>query len=467
MVRSSLTAGPSPARTLALDLLVRVRDPQAPGLDALLEDARRQRRYAAPDLALAREIAWGVCRKRRWLEVVLSRYLERPLPTAAFHVHFTLLMGLYQALYLDRIPAHTIADESVRLVGMVRTEVSYRKLVNAIMRRVLEAPKESHMPPESTPWPVLHSVPDWLASEAGQVYRGAELREFFAASNQPAPLVLRSVANPVALPMAELAERLRMEALDTTGAVCEVTPGQLEPQSLHVRGRALAPEGLPLFTRGLLTAEDEGGQVVGSLAGPRAGDRILDLCASPGGKSAHLADLTGRAFERFIATDVSDRKLARLRETFARLGLADRVETRLSTDLGTDLEGTFDVVLVDAPCSGLGTLRRHPEIRWRRRPEDLRALAKLQGELLELGARFVRPGGRLIYSVCTFTMMETDEQADKFSAAHAGRFTPTGAPEGLPFDEARLRVAPGRWRTSPHRDGCDAFFVARWVRNPE
>jgi 16S rRNA (cytosine967-C5)-methyltransferase len=456
---------PSPARKFALTLLQSLRDAEAPGFDTRLDDARRTGGMSGQDVALSREIAFGVARQRRWLESVLDRYLHHPLPEQAHQVLDALLVGIYQAAFLDRVPAHTIVDETVKLVASVRTEVGYRSLANAIMRRVVKEQRADLQPTADTPWMTRHGVPDWLASEAGQLYRGDELVEFFAASNELAPLCLRATQLAHESSDEELEQLLRAEIADYTHSIPELVRSPLVPRSFSVRTRGLTPEHLPSFRRGLFTVEDEGGQVASYLAGVRPGMKVLDLCASPGGKTANLADLAGRKLERFVACDVSEQKLVRLRDTIKRLCLGEMIETRLSgTVTGEGFDGAFDLVLVDAPCSGLGTLRRHPEIRWKRSPRDLRALARQQQQLLEQGAALVSPGGTLVYSVCTFTKLETEGVVEKFVAAQEGRFALAEAPEGLPFDAARLAVGAGQWRTSPHRDGCDGFFVGRLRR---
>ncbi|CAN5333352.1 16S rRNA (cytosine(967)-C(5))-methyltransferase RsmB [soil metagenome] len=457
--------GVSPARRAALGMLVSSLSPKAPGMDQFLDDARRHSPLSSLDASLAQELAYGVSRQRRWLEIVLARYLDRPLPKQAVHVHEALLIGIYQAIFLDRVPAHTIVDEGVRLVGEARTEASYRGLVNAILRRVVAEDRAALLPAETDSWMLRHSVPEWLASEAGQIYRGGELVEFFAASNQSAPLNLRVVARADAPEASVLAERLRGEIVDVTHQTPDVEPGRFAPDCITVRGRGVSPDFLPSFRRGLVTAEDEAAQIVGWLCGAQPGMAILDLCASPGGKTSHLADLAERRPARLLATDVNEQKLARMRETLARLGLEKIVETALA---GTVTEEThrnaFDLVLVDAPCSALGILRRHPEVRWRRTTRDLRFLARTQSELLSKAAPLVKPAGHLMYSVCTFTRAETDQVVRGFLEANKD-FRMAAAPKGLPFDEKEFRVGEGTWRTSPHKHGCDAFFVARFERD--
>lgn len=456
---------PSPARSTALAMLARAQGPHAQAMEATLEQDRRRGALSPLDASLAQEIARGVCRQRRWLETILDRYLRHPLPRGAHRVKDAILTGLYQHLYLDRIPPHTVVDETVRLVGVARTEASYRSLANAIMRRVVSEPKETLLPGEDVPWPVRLSVPDWLASEGGKVYPGGEAREFFAACNEPAHLTLRAVGQHGKPSLEVLEERLRGEIVDLTHAVPEIERGRFLQDCLILKSRGLSPEFLPSFRSGLVTVEDEGAQLAGCLAGAEPGMRILDLCASPGGKTAHLADLAGRQAARLVASDVSQGKLNRLQETLQRLGLADSTEMALAADvLKREEDGSFDLVLVDAPCSGLGTLRRHPEARWRGSPGDIRRLAHVQQQLLHDAARLVAPGGILAYTVCTFTLQETDQVADKFLETQAGAFNPAPAPEGLAFDESALRTAPGRWRTATHRDGCDTFFIARFQR---
>ncbi len=463
--KSTASRAAAPARTLALAMLKEVRNPRGRGMDAVLEHARRSGQIGAQDVALAREIAYGVCRRRRWLEEILARYVHRPLPSGAVRVHEALLCGIFQAIYLHRIPPHSIVDETVRLTGQVRTEAGYRRLANAVMRRIVETPRAELLPGPDVSWPVRESMPDWLASEAGQVLPTNELHQFFAALNEQAPLSLRITRPAAESPEVPIEERLRGEVVDLTHALPEIAPGRFLPECLHVRARGLSPEYLPLFQRGFVTAEDEGAQFAGWLAGPRPGMSVLDLCASPGGKTAHLLDLMDRRPARFVATDVGEEKLDRLRETLDRLALRPLVETREVSTLPEHYEpATFDLVLVDAPCTGLGTLRRHPEIRWRRSPRQVRELAQTQAELLRQAATWVRPGGTILYSVCTFTVLETDRVIDEFLHENTPAFTPAEAPEALPFDTAPFSAGPGKWRTFTHRHACDTFYVAKLQR---
>lgn len=441
---------PNPARTLALRLIAEVAKPHGRSIEQLLETERRHHR--PDDAGLAREIAAGVCRRRLWLEHVLARFVERPFGPADHAAHDALLMGIYQAAYLDRIPAHTIVDETVELVGVRSPQL--RALSNAVMRKVVALSKEELLPAYEDSIELRFGLPGGLVEEIEHVLPNpAECEAFCASIEEPAPLCLRRVARPGVGPTDE--------ALREAGA----EPDTLIPGSFIVDSRSVSPTTIPGFADGFLTVEDTGGQIAGYLAGAKPGDRILDLCAAPGGKTAHLADVAERRAARIVACDISEKKLELLRSTLVRLGLEESVERRLSEDvLENELDGSFDLVLVDAPCSGLGTLRRHPEIRWRRDDEAITKLSATQSKLLEAAARLVAQGGTLVYSVCTFTKRETDDVADQFQRTLGKRFSPAMAPEGLPFDAARFSAGMGRWRTWSHRDGCDAFFVARWRR---
>lgn len=451
---------PSPSRSLALNLVGKAHSPEAPGLDQLLEEARLSGLYRSDDLALAREIALGVCRQRVYLETVLAGFLRHPLPDGAWRVRDALLVGIYQARFLDRIPAHSIVDETVRLVGSVRTEKTYRGLANAIMRRVVGEGAGDIPDPATLPWPTRYSIPDWLASAAGQVLPTTELEEFFAACNSQAPLNLRRVDASHVPPMEELVGRLKGELVDQLGRLVEIQPGHHLPDILLIDAPTLVPGRLPSFQAGHLTAEDEGAALVGWLAGAKPGMRILDLCAAPGGKTAQLVDLALRKPARMVATDVNTGKLDRLQQNLTRLQLGNLVETKLASDLDGESD-QFDLVLVDAPCSGLGTLRRHPEARWRRTGKQFRALVRTQREILEKAVGLLAPGGTLVYSVCTFNERECDGQAQWLGEKHPD-LRPLAAPENLPFDDAPFRSGEGRWRTFTHRHGCDSFFVTRW-----
>jgi 16S rRNA (cytosine967-C5)-methyltransferase len=449
----------SPARVAALHAQVRACQRRAPGLDVLVEEAAQRVRATPTDTALAREIAFAVARHRLWLEHLLAGRLERPLQDFAPAVHEALLAGLAQYLFLDRVPVHALVDETVRLAGAQSQGARLRGLVNAVMRRLTAQPREELLPPASTPWRLRLSIPQPCADEVAAALGEAGAEAFFGASNGTAPLCLR--VRPAA-PQG-LTERLHAEIAAVTGQRAALAQGRLVPGSVSVRARGLAPDRLSAFAEGLVTVEDEGAQAACLLAlGGERPARVLDLCAAPGGKSAHLADALG-ADARVTACDVAVPKLRRLEATLGRLGLSGRVEVRMSAEVLADAGARFDFVLVDAPCSGLGTLRRHPEIRHRRHAEDFENLARVQYDLLAQSAPRVAPGGVLAYTVCTVGHSETAGVVDRFLVLHP-EFIPAPIHESLPFDPAPLQCGPGQWRVLPQDWHCDGFFVARFRR---
>lgn len=455
----------SPARRAAMEVLRRARDPHAPGADALCEEVARRLELEARDGALAREIAFGVLRRRRWLEHVLARFVERPFGDAAPHAHEAILAGLFQLLFLDRVPAHAVVHDTVELVAQSPDGKRLRGLANAVLRRISSQERTTLLPGEEDDWRLAHSIPPHCEALLEDVLPDeGERARFFAASNEPAPLCLRP-SGAWKEGTDAFAARLESECL-AAGAGAP-RRGSLMREAWLSDERRLNPTALPLFREGLATVEDEGAQAALLLAlGNVRPRRVLDLCASPGGKTAHLCDLFPEA--EIVACDVSDAKRARLRETLERLGHLHRVQiadarTFVSEDPARE---AFDFVLVDAPCSGFGTLRRHPEVRYRRTAGDVGKLVALQRELLSTAAKTVAPGGVLALTVCTLTAGEGEQQAARFLLAHPDFDSEEAEPlEGaLSVSAEDLAIAPGVWRIWPQRHGCDGFTVVRFRR---
>lgn len=451
----------TPARRAAHTVLMRALEPDAPGADLLLEEALRRKEASPADAALAREILYGVLRRRRWLEKLLAGYVQQSLDEFAPAVHEALLIGIYQHAFMDRIPVHAIVDETVRLVAAQPKGDRFRALANAVMRRVTARPPEALRPPDGIDWRVRLSMPEETVAVLADALPAEEVEPFFAASNEPAPLCLRPAGEARRDPEAwrQRAEE-EARALDPQATA---RPGRLLPGCLLLEGRGLAPEKMPLFREGLAAVEDEGAQAAGVLAaaGLSGKIKVLDLCAAPGGKTSHLADLLPEA--EIVAADVSTEKLERLRANMKRLRLHERVRAVLAEQaLAEAKRGSFALVLVDAPCSGLGTMRRHPEIRYRRGRRQIAELAVKQETLLRKVAPLVAPGGRIAYTICTPTREEGDAVVQRFLAAEPA-FALDAPGEGEPMAELWHE---GLWRTWTHRHGCDSFTVARLVRRP-
>jgi 16S rRNA (cytosine967-C5)-methyltransferase len=389
------------ARELARRVLDRVAKGgwATPALDGELARSGLDER----DRRLASELVYGVLRQRARLDRALAAHAE--LGKTPPRVLTALRVAAYQLLFLDRVPSYAAVDDAV---GAVR-ELAGAKLAgfaNAVLRKVHDK-REPPLPAEPRErLAIEHSLPSWIVDELAAVVPEAELAARAAAFAEQPPLVAR-------------VNRLRT----TREALVELlAAGGVEARAIAGAPQALALEGLgdpsrnPSFLAGLWTVQDTGAQIVGQVAAPRPGQRVLDACAGVGGKSTHLAEL---ADDR-VAIDAADRsltKLGLLDETARRLGLSSiRTHACDLTDPAAPLADAYDLIVLDAPCSGLGVLRRHPDAKWRLQPGDVPRLAAVQSQLLDAVARRLAPGGSLIYSVCTFTRAEGPDQVAAFAA---------------------------------------------------
>ncbi|NLA11764.1 MAG: 16S rRNA (cytosine(967)-C(5))-methyltransferase RsmB [Firmicutes bacterium] len=408
-----------------------------------------------PERALARELATGTIRRLNTLDWSVGLFLKHPLAKLTPWIRNLLRMGAYQLLYLERIPPHAAVDEAVRLARRYGHR-GVAGLVNAVLRRLAKTPGKLPRPlPQGEPLEHLAlstSHPRWLVERWSRRFGPAEALLLGEANNLPPPLALRP--NGLRCPSpAFLIERLLAEGV----------PAELSPR---LPGAVLAKPGGPLselasYREGLFTVQGESSLLVAPLLQPQPGEHIVDLCSAPGGKSTHLAELMGDR-GRVTAVDRHPHRLALVERAAKRLGLT-AVKT-IAAD-GTRFDGSGlpppHRILVDAPCSGLGVIRRLPELKWRRRPEDLQRLARLQLSLLERAATLLRPGGRLLYSVCTTEPEETTAVADTFEAAHPS-LVPEPFPTPLLHGLERDPAEPGRLFLHPHRHRLDGFFIALW-----
>jgi len=396
------------------------------------------------DRALLRELVYGALRWRNRLDFALSRCLEKPPDRLPPPVREALRLGAYQLLFLDRVPAHAAVNASAGLAGAGPWE---RGLVNAVLRRLTPPAPPDELEERLVLW---ESHPRWLVRRWLAALGGEGARARCEADNAEGPLVLR--ANPLRTSPQALAARLAEDGMETA-------PGLADPECLRVISQESALTGTAAFAEGLFIVQDEASSLAARYAGARPGERVLDACAAPGGKTACLAWAAAPA-GRVVAGDVSSVRLARLRENCARIG-AD-VPAVVMDASRPSFGAAFDRVLVDAPCSGLGVLRRHPDARWRLREEDLAAHGRRQGEILRRAAEAVRPGGRLIYAVCTNEPEETGEVASGFEGPD---FVPEGAGQGDIPELRRFIGADGALRIRPEEaHGLDGFFAMRWRR---
>lgn len=445
------------ARAAAFEILQRV---ERGGYADRLLDAHLKR-WPAMDVrerGLLTELVYGTLRLRGRLDFALARFSRQPLARLEPDALLLLRLGAYQLLELDRVPAHAAVHATVELahrVGLGRVA----GLVNGTLRS-LERERAS------LAWPTAEdnlraylqhvcSLPGWLAKELLRQFPNSESRALAEALARPAPLTLR--VNTLRSDRASL-----LAALAEAGHTAR--PCRYAPEGIIIEQRG--PQPLPGDREGWYQVQDEASMLVAHLLAPRPGEQLLDGCAAPGGKTTHLAALTGNRAQ-ILALDKHPQRVALIDQGARRLG-CEGIAARCQ-DLTTPAEflvpESFDRILVDAPCSGLGVLRRNPESRWNRQPADIAALAAQQSGILDRVAPLLRRGGQLVYSVCTFTVAETDAVVSAFLASHAD-FSQQDLHGLLPAEWQELLTDNGCLRTTPHRhDGMDAFFAVSLVKD--
>lgn len=439
------------ARELATFVLFRVAEDGAYAsrvLDAELARARLDPR----DAALATEIVYGTLRTLPAMDAAYSGYLRRAPETLDPMVRATLRVACYQLLHLGRVPPHAIVDGAVGLVVHERGRI-LAGVVNAVLRKVAAT-----RPAEPKP-PTALVAPAWFGETLVASLGEARATNFLAARRLPPPIVLR-VEDETPRARDTLIARLVQAR---PGA--EIVPGAVSPRAVLVRGGG-DPRLLPGHEEGAFTVQEEGAQAVALAVGARPGERIADACAGHGGKTTLFARAVG-ANGHVTALDLYAEKLERIGPELARLHLpGSRLDTvTVDLSVGTaSLDGRFDRVLVDAPCTGLGTVHRRPEILLRVGPDDPARLAELQVQLLRNAAALVRPGGTLVYAVCSPTLEEGAGVVARITAElpslRAHREAPPLA--GItPDPDGMLRLGP--W-SEPSGQGLDVYQLFRWQR---
>ena len=450
---------PPTSRVLARDVLGRVERDGAYAGRALAAALDRAGELPPEERALATELVYGVLRRRTRLDRALDALATKGTGGLALEVRIALRMAAYQILFLDRIPAYAAVDDAVEACKQAGGR-GVAGFANALLRRLARAGEPPLPDPAADPGAYLETAigfPGWLSRTLLAELPPAQAVAFANASVAPAPVTLR--ANTTRIGRDALMARL---AAERPGA--SLAPAAVAPDAILARGLD-APAATEAWRAGLFAITDAGAQVVAELCGAAPGERILDACAGVGGKTAQLLALAGDRAQ-VDAVDISQPKLDEAARTLERLGL---VSASLSTaDLMrplTDPTPRYDRILLDAPCSGLGVLRRHPEVLLRRAPADLAVLAGQQLQMLGTVAPVVRPGGVLVYAVCTFDRQECEAVVAAFLKAHP-RFSPEpAAAAGGRVPWAAVADAAGAVgaaiRTWPQRDDADAFFAVR------
>jgi 16S rRNA (cytosine967-C5)-methyltransferase len=353
-----------------------------PTLDAELQRASASR----ADAALATQIVYGTLRSAPDLEAVLGRHVRRPLDVDDW-TRAALISAAYQLLHLERVPSHAVVNDTVELV---RTKRGRRLagFANAVLRKVAADRPEAPQPPSSV------AVPSWLGDALRSSIGAEHCADLLRVGREPPSIDLRA--------RADVRRDAIVESIMAARPDASVSKTSLSPYGLRVSG-AGDPRKLPGYEEGSFAVQEEGAQLIGLMLDPQPGERVLDACAGRGGKTAQLLEAVGEAGS-IVATDLHEHRLEQIRSELTRLRLDPGPLQTACVDWTVGqgpVEGEFDRVLVDAPCTGIGTLRRRPEILLRSGPEDAARMGEIQRRVLEKASSLVRPGGTLLYAVCS------------------------------------------------------------------
>jgi 16S rRNA (cytosine967-C5)-methyltransferase len=435
----------SPARRVAFNILRRVEEEGAYAATLLAASDAEMR---ADDRALAYELVLGVLRWQLWLDALIEHYAGRSSATLDAPVRRSLRLGLYQLRFLSRIPPSAVVNESVNLAYTARLR-SAASFINAVLRRAVREPQfdpASKVVDEIERLAIETSHPTWLIERWVKAFGREEAEKFAHANNEAPPVAFRIINH-------ENNDELLNELRDA-GAIVE--PSKIAPDAWRIQGAVASIQ--RQARAGKIYVQDEASQLVAHVLDALGGERVLDVCAAPGSKTTHIATINP-SLVQIVAGDLHLHRARTIVKTAARQGIKNLgVIVHDAEKALPFIEQSFDKVLVDAPCTGTGTLRRNPEIRWRISAPDIFDLAERQKRILRNAAQMVRRGGALIYSTCSVEPEENEEVVAQFLK------------ENEAFSLAPMNVAPdirnsdGTARTWPHKEGSDGFFIARFER---
>ncbi|MXZ00394.1 16S rRNA (cytosine(967)-C(5))-methyltransferase RsmB [Candidatus Poribacteria bacterium] len=454
------------ARKVALECLLTL-SRSSVSIASVVDSAFKRWKVAGRERRLINGLVYGVIRWQKQLDWVLDQFIHPRFQLDARHRNI-LRLGAFQLLHLDGVPAHAAIFETVQLATSHLRKGKGRKtagFINAVLRSVqregatLTYPQLETHPTEHIAFSL--SYPTWLVQRWLETRGVSWTLAFCRASNQIAPLALR--VNTLLTKREDVCQSLAANGIVATAS--EIAPdgiafGNRAMTAFDTAGEETLKD---ILNREDIYVQDESAMLVPYLLSPADAKFIVDLCASPGGKTTHLAHLMGNA-GKIVAVDVSAEKIDLLEKNCRRVG-ARNVETRVMDATKADLGfmRQADAVLIDAPCSGFGTLRRHPDIRWNKTLDQVRALSKIQYSLLKNAAQHIKPGGILVYSTCSIEPMENEGVVERFLTDYP-IWTVENAQQFLPEVPPSIITPQGFMQTFPHEHGIDGAFAARLRR---
>ena len=446
-------------RAICLDILNRV-DKTALHPDHLLTDSfKRYRHLTSIDRAFLTELTYGVIRWKGKLDWVIRHFSKIPIDKIELEALNILRLGLYQLFFLSRTPASAAVNESVELAKGIRGKKG-AGFVNAVLRSTLRQKDEIRYP-DIKEDPALHisvvqSHPLWLVQRWVREMGVEETLKICTFNNQISSLTLRT--NTLKIIREDLIKKLKEKEL-------KPFPTNFSEEGIGLQDPPPTSE-LPFIKEGLYIIQDEASQLITTILDPKPGERILDACAAPGGKTTHIAQRMGNQGEIF-ALDLNQEKLALIEGISQRLGIKiiKTIKGDAAQSLPISQELRFDRILVDVPCSGFGTLRKNPDLKWRRGEEDIKRLSKLQLSILRNLSGYLKGKGVLVYSTCTIFHEENEDVVEKFLKVHPefqlDRMDKILSPQYYSFTQN------GYFKTFPLKDKMDGFFVARMIKSKD
>lgn len=432
------------ARSMALDCLLAC-EKQGAWSDGYLKQAIGKAGLSGRDAGLCTRLAYGVLQNQMLLDWHLDRFSSVPTEKMEPSVRGALRLGLYQLLFLDRIPAHAAVSEAVAMAKAKSRNPRAAGLVNAVLRAVDRERKEGLKQPEELS--VRYSHPEWIVKEFSYTLPAGEVEALLAADNAPVPTMAQ--VNTLKTSSADLAAEL-------TAAGVAVTPHTWLDDCLELAETGSLEE-LPAFREGKFYIQDAAAKLAVLAAGLEPGMRVLDACAAPGGKSFASA-IRMKCKGNILSCDIHPHKRGLIEAGAARLGLTNiKAAVMDAKTFEPSLEKAFDLVIADVPCSGLGIIRKKPDIRYKA-PEPLKELPKVQRAILDNVSQYVRPGGTLVYATCTLLRRENEDVVNGFLAENE-MFTP-----GSFLLPGPMGTVEGMITFWPHRHGTDGFFFAKLQR---
>ena len=456
------------ARKVALACLITLSHSRA-SIASVVDSAFERHAVDGRERRLINGLVYGVIRWQKQLDWVLDQFIHPGFQLDPRHRNI-LRLGAFQLLHLDGIPAHAAIFETVQLATSDRRSGNRGRktagFINAVLRSVqregatLTYPQLETHPTEHIAFSL--SYPTWLVQRWFETRGVSWTLAFCRASNQIAPLALR--VNTHLTNREDVCRSLAEHGIVATAS-------EIAPEGITFGNRAMTAFDAAgektlkdILNREDIYVQDESAMLVPYLLSPADAKFIVDLCASPGGKTTHLAHLMGNRVGKIVAVDVSAEKIALLKKNCRRVGVRN-VETQVMDATKADLGfmRRADAVLIDAPCSGFGTLRRHPDIRWNKTLKQVRALSEIQYRLLRNAAQYIKPGGILVYSTCSVEPMENEEVIQRF-LRDCPMWTVENAQQFLPEVPPSIITQQGFMQTFPHEHGVDGAFAARLRR---